>query len=288
MQLKKIKVYGKLRKFLGQSTFEAAVSSPQQAYNFLKANFVGIEKHMSNQVYKVKIGGRVVTQDFLNMKGQGEIQIIPIAVGADFVVDFIEGAFNFAADAVNFVFDNALTLGAAFVTGGWSAVAQVAALTLASDLLTPDQPTQNISAVGDTDPNIRGSYNFSGIQNVSSSGIPIPIIYGHVFSGSILISSGVDNAQIVNIINNTGTYSQSGETLTIYINNHNYRNGESVRFDFISGPLHDHPTLGTGRPSFGVENVTTNTFKSPLGMWGNQTYGNSDSNVVKVTDRFFW
>ncbi len=281
MQLKKIKVYGKLRKFLGQSTFEAAVSSPQQAFNFLKANFVGIEKHMSNQVYKVKIGGRVVTQDFLNIKGQGEIQIIPVAVGAEFVVDAVSAAFNF-------ILDNALTLGAAFVTGGWSSVAQVAALTLASDLLTPDRPTQSISAVGDTDPNIRGSYSFSGIQNVSSSGIPIPIIYGHVFSGSILISSGVDNAQIVNIINDTGTYSQSGETLTIYINNHNYRNGESVRFDFISGPLHDHPTLGTGKPSFGVENVTTNTFKSPLGMWGKLTYGNSASNVVKVTDRFFW
>tara|TARA_R100000734_G_C3244202_1_gene47875 strand:+ start:428 stop:622 length:195 start_codon:yes stop_codon:yes gene_type:complete len=64
MQLRKIKVYGSLRKFLGKSYFEAAVSSPQQAYNFLKANFEGLEKHMNEQIYKVKMGGRVISQDF--------------------------------------------------------------------------------------------------------------------------------------------------------------------------------------------------------------------------------
>ena len=55
----------------------------------------------------------------------------------------------------------------------------------------------NVSNVSDIDPNIRGSYSFTGIQNVSSSGVPIPIIYGLVFSGSIIISSGTDNTQIV-------------------------------------------------------------------------------------------
>ena len=82
MQLKKIKVYGSLRKFLGKTYFEAAVNSPLQAFNFLKANYEGVEKHMNKQFYKVKMGGRVITQDFLNMRGQGEIQIIPVAVGA--------------------------------------------------------------------------------------------------------------------------------------------------------------------------------------------------------------
>jgi predicted phage tail protein len=73
-------------------------------------------------------------------------------------------------------------------------------LTLASDLLTPDLPTNNVSSVGDTDPSIRGSYNFNGIQNVSSSGVPVPILYGLVFSGSIIISSGTDSTQVVKSI----------------------------------------------------------------------------------------
>ena len=196
MKLRKIKVYGSLRKFLGKTYFEAAVSSPQQAFNFLKANFQGMEKHMNQQIYKVKMGGRVISQDFLNLRGQGEIHIIPVAVGAKFVKDLFKGAYNLAKDAVNFVVDNAIPLVTAFVTGGASALLQYGALALASELLTPDVPSANFSSVGDTDPSIRGSYSFSGIQNVSNAGVPIPIIYGLVFTGSIIISSGVDTAQV--------------------------------------------------------------------------------------------
>ena len=193
MQLRTIKVYGNLRKFLGRSTFQAAVNSPQQAYSFLKANFAGIEKHMNNQFYQVKIGGRLVSQDFVSSTGQGDIQIIPVAMGSDFVFDFVEDAFNF-------VVNNAIPLVTAFVTGGTSLLLQTAALSLASDLLTPDIPTNSVSSVGDTDPSIRGSYNFNGIQNVSNSGVPIPILYGLVFSGSIIISSGTDSTQVVKSI----------------------------------------------------------------------------------------
>ena len=196
MRLRKIKVYGSLRKFLGKTYFEAAVSSPQQAFNFLKANFEGIEKHMNKQIYKVKMGKRVITQDFLNLKGQGEIHIIPVAVGAKIVGDLFKGGVNLVKDAVNFVVDNAIPLVTAFVTGGTSALFQYGALALASELLTPDVPSFANSSVGDTDPSIRGSYSFSGIQNVSNAGVPIPIIYGLVFTGSIIISSGVDTAQV--------------------------------------------------------------------------------------------
>ena len=204
MQLRTIKVYGKLRKFLGKSTFKAAVNSPQQAYNFLKANFANVEKHMNDQIYKIKMGDRVVHQEFLNMKGTGDIHIIPVACGAKGVGKLIDKGINklknIVSDAVDFVSDNALTLGLALFTGGWSYVAQVAAYQLASDLLAPQSPNRNISSVGDIDPAIRGSYTFSGIQNVSSSGVPIPIIYGLVYSGSVIISSGVDTAQIVKSI----------------------------------------------------------------------------------------
>lgn len=193
MQLRTIKVYGSLRKFLGRSTFQAAVNSPQQAYSFLKANFVGLEKHMNNQIYQIKMGGRVITQDFVASSGQGDIQIIPVAVGSDFIVNFFEDAFNFVAN-------NIVPFVTTFVTGGLSQLLTVAALTLASDLLTPDLPTNNVSSVGDTDPSIRGSYNFNGIQNVSNSGVPIPILYGLVFSGSIIISSGTDSTQVVKSI----------------------------------------------------------------------------------------
>ena len=274
MQLRTIKVYGNLRKFLGRSTFQAAVNSPQQAYSFLKANFVDIEKHMNNQLYQVKIGGRVITQDFVSSTGQGDIQIIPVAVGSDFVVDFV-------GDAFNFVVNNFVPVITAFVTGGFGNLITTVGLGLVSDLLSPGQPASNISSVGDTDPGIRGSYIFTGIQNVSTSGIPIPILYGHVFSGSILISSGVDNAQIVAMISRTMTYTQSGSTITVTANGHSFVNGENIEIDFLTGPLAGSNIDGA---TFGVENVTTNTFQMSTGGWNSQTYSNS-GNTLEVTMR---
>jgi predicted phage tail protein len=198
MQVRTIKVYGKLRKFLGKSTFKAAVNSPLQAYNFLKANFANVEKHMNDQIYKIKMGDRVIHQEFLNMKGTGDIHIIPVASGAKKAVKWVTNKVkNVVSDAIDFVADNALSLGLAFATGGWSYVAQTAALSLASDLLAPQQPSISASSVGDLDPSIRGSYSFSGVQNVANSGVPIPIIYGLVYSGSIIVSAGTDTAQIV-------------------------------------------------------------------------------------------
>lgn len=41
------------------------------------ANFHGLQKHMNDQFYKVKMGGNVVNEDTLSISGDGDIQIIP-------------------------------------------------------------------------------------------------------------------------------------------------------------------------------------------------------------------
>jgi len=195
MHLKKIKVYGKLRQFLGQSYFEAAVKSPQQAFAFLKANFEGVEKHMNDQLYKIKMGGRVVTEEFLTMSGQGDIQIIPVATGAGPLVTIaVGGLFTAYGTGATIL---GLTVGSGLLsTGLLTTIGTTLILQGVSDLIAPTQPASNISSVGDTDPNIRGSYSFSGIQNVANAGVPIPIIYGSVFTGSVIISAGSDTAQV--------------------------------------------------------------------------------------------
>ena len=198
MNLKKIKVYGKLRQFLGQSYFEAAVKSPQQAFAFLKANFEGVEKHMNDQLYKIKMGGRVVTEEFLTMSGQGDIQIIPVATGAGPLVTIAVGALGIGAGAAA----SAATAGffatalGGVIASGLTALGTSMLIGGVTELISPTQPASNISQVGDTDPSIRGSYSFSGIQNVSNAGVPIPIIYGSVFTGSVIISAGSDTAQV--------------------------------------------------------------------------------------------
>ena len=196
MQLKKIKVYGKLRQFLGKSYFMAAVKSPQQAMSFLIANFEGVQKHMNDQIYKIKMCGKVITEEYLSMSGQGDIQIIPVATGS---LEFVVGTL--------LVGGGASAVGA--VVGGVAGAIVTAALTSYGtnlivegvvDLLSPQNPIPDTSSISDIDPRIRGSYSFSGIQNVSSSGVPIPIIYGLVYSGSIIISSGTDSTTIVKSI----------------------------------------------------------------------------------------
>ena len=42
----------------------------------------------------------------------------------------------------------------------------------------------------------RLSFNFSGIQNVTRAGTPIPLVYGEVFAGSVVISAQVDTEQV--------------------------------------------------------------------------------------------
>ena len=200
MQLKKIKVYGKLRQFLGKSYFMAAVKSPQQAMSFLIANFEGIQKHMNDQIYKIKMGGRVITEEYLSMTGQGDIQIIPVATGA---VPIVIGAGLISAGTAAAA--TTLTGVAGFLVGTAlsTALTTIGTSMLAggiTDLLSPQNPIPDTSSVSDIDPSIRGSYSFSGIQNVSASGVPIPIIYGLVFSGSIIISSGTDSTQVVKSI----------------------------------------------------------------------------------------
>ena len=200
MQLKKIKVYGKLRQFLGKPYFMAAVKSPQQAMSFLIANFEGIQKHMNHQIYKIKMGGRVITEEYLSMTGQGDIQIIPIATGSGPLIPIIIGAGAIGAGAAVGATVLGSTLLATVLSTGLTVVGTSMLVGGVTDLLSPQNPVPDNSSVSDIDPSIRGSYSFSGIQNVSSSGVPIPIIYGLVFSGSIIISSGTDSTQVVKSI----------------------------------------------------------------------------------------
>ena len=223
MQLKTIKVYGRLRKFLGSSYFEAAVSSPAEAIRFLMCNFPEVEAHMSQQYYKVKMNNMDVPLDFLSMKGRGDIQIIPIATGSIPAVAAVVGGIGSAATAavgaVSAVAGAAITTAAA-VGGAVATVAStVAAVPVVGSIATavvtdlaiggitsliaptpaPFESPGNVGASeadGALDPQMANSYSFSGIQNVSVSGVSVSIIYGEVFTGSVVISSGVDTVQV--------------------------------------------------------------------------------------------
>ena len=193
MKLKKIKVYGRLRKFLGQAYFEAAVNSPKQAFHFLIANFPEVENHMMNQIYKIKMGGMEITEDLLNLQSDEDIQIIPVAVGSKIAAI---GALSVGAGALAATSSIAFisgTLATALTTIGTSMLIQEA-----TNLLMPRQDIPSgvmADSFSQNDPTFQ-SFGFGSIQNVARAGVPVPIIYGQVFTGSVVISSGIDTVQV--------------------------------------------------------------------------------------------
>jgi len=199
--LRKIRVYGKLAKFLGQRTFEAAVDSAAEAVRFLAANFPGLERHMADQHYRVSIGTYDIDENELaDPAGRQVIKITPVISGAGAVGKIIAGV---ALIALSFALPGStiglLGLGKIGLTA-FAAPAMGIGVSLAlggvSQLLSP---TPRLSAPGESannrqaDP--RDSYGFSGIQNVARPGVPVPIVYGEVITGSVVISTGIDTTR---------------------------------------------------------------------------------------------
>ena len=189
--LKKVKVYGTLRKFLGKAEFEVDLNTPLEAISFLKCNFKGVQEHMANQHYCIKVRGKEISEKNLSMKMDGDIQIIPIAHGNFFGIILGIGAL----------------LGGSAISGG--VLATVAASVLTSigtslviggitDMLTPNQTNnRGGSGMDETDPSAFSSnYSFTGLTNVSRAGIPVNCVFGEIFVGSITISNGVDTVQV--------------------------------------------------------------------------------------------
>ena len=193
MQLRKLTVYGRLRQFLGHSHFEVAVNNPRQAFAFLIANFPEVENHMTNQLYKVKMGDLEITEDLIELKGSGDIKIIPIAVGAKGIV--VGGLLTSLGSGTTIL---GLTLGS-MVAPIASAIGTSMLIDGVTSIISPTPQQSNFAAadaLSDNDPNVQANFRFNSITNTSRAGVPVPILYGQVFTGSIVISSGIDTVQV--------------------------------------------------------------------------------------------
>ena len=198
MQLRKLIVYGRLRQFLGQSHFDVSVNNPKQAFAFLIANFPEVENHMTNQLYKVKMGNLEITEDLLEIRGDGDIKIIPIAVGSvKAAVGGLLAAGGAAASAATAGFFATAVGGV--VASGLTAIGTSMLIDGVTSIIAPTPQVPNFNAsdsLSDNDPNVQANFGFNSITNTSRAGVPVPIIYGEVFTGSIVISSGIDTVQV--------------------------------------------------------------------------------------------
>jgi predicted phage tail protein len=193
--MREIRIYGALAKFLKRRVFRAEVASAAEAVRFLIANFPQVEKHMADQHYRVSLGQRDLDlEEIHDPAGQQVIKIVPVLAGAGAVGRIIAGVALIAlASIVTFG-----TLGGVVAAGVLNSMVFGVGVSLVlggvAQLLTP-VPKMNATGMDSTnDP--RKSYGFSSIQNTSRQGTPVPIVYGEVITGSIVISAGIDIAQV--------------------------------------------------------------------------------------------
>jgi predicted phage tail protein len=198
--LRKIKLYGKLAKFIGHRVLEADVATAAEAVRFLLANWPELEAHMSDQHYRVSIGTYDIDLEELHHPaGAAPISFVPVVSGAGAVGRILAGVALIAlAIALPGIGLAAGAKGAAVIFGttfssislgiGFAGLSLV--LGGVAQLLTP---TPKISQ-DEADP--RKSFSFSGIQNVSRAGVPVPVVYGETLVGSVVVSAGIDIVQV--------------------------------------------------------------------------------------------
>ena len=198
--LRKIRLYGQLAKFVGHRVLEADVATAAEAVRFLLANWPELERHMADQHYRVHTGGDDLALEEIHNPASGDIKIIPVIAGAGAVGRIILGvalvafALLIPGAAFGAVLAGKIASGvgnALLIAGKISALVGVSlVLGGVSQLLTPTPKTNK----DEGDP--RKSFSFSGIQNTSRAGLPVPVVYGEMLVGSVVVSAGVDIVQV--------------------------------------------------------------------------------------------
>jgi predicted phage tail protein len=209
--LRKLKLYGELASFVGHKEFEIQVHSLPQAISFLRNNFPDIEGYMNPKYYQVKIGNYEISKDELDFPiGQKDIHIVPVISGAGsgfrnvLIGGLLIGASFFFPGAGLFGTTSFAGVSAAGATGagvvagsvlgtaigtGLSYIGAGLVLQGVGEMLYPTQdPT--------FEDNPQISFNFSGTQNTARAGTPVPIVYGEIFTGSVVISGDVDTEAV--------------------------------------------------------------------------------------------
>ena len=204
--LRKIKLYGELAEFVGHKEFEVQVDSLAKAVSFLLNNFEGIDRFMSPKFYQVKVGNYDIGEEEVNYPiGQEDIHFIPVISGAGRGVGrIVLGAaligIGMASGGITFAsFFNpaAVPFAPGFASAGLLTKATIAiggslVLSGVSEMLFPLPKPKEFSS--EQDPQL--SFSFSGTQQTSRAGTPVPIVYGEIFTGSVVISGGVDTEQV--------------------------------------------------------------------------------------------
>jgi predicted phage tail protein len=211
--MKVVKVYGALRKRLGQCRFEFDVATPAQAIKALCVNFPGLDKWLIDSEqdgvgYRVAVSKEKVTEEnvaplLMPFSEREVFSITPVVAGAGRGAgQILLGA---ALIAVSLAVPGAGVAGTSFLASAGGAATFGAGLAAAAGslgvALVLSGVAQAISPQPDLDSTLDESvqlesFTFSNVVNTSRQGMACPIAYGRVFVGSAVLSSGLDVDQV--------------------------------------------------------------------------------------------
>ena len=196
--MRTVKLYGELAEFTGRKEIVADIADVSESIRMLVANFAGLDRHMAEREYVVCVGDTSIGLDEVKDPiGKEDILITPVIAGAGNVGRIILGAALIGL---------ALTTGGASLGlsgfaaeagvatwaaggAGWAMAGNIGLLLVLSGvagLLTPVPKTPK----SEEDP--QNSFSFSGIQQTSRAGTPVPVCYGEILTGSVVISAEID------------------------------------------------------------------------------------------------
>ncbi len=178
LMIRKIKLYGPLRKLSGVKEFEANVSNVDQVYSFIKANYPNCQQHLNESCYSVFMNDVDITFKGLVIEGEGDIKVIPVVSG-NFFLAFLGTLF---AGFINPAVTGTTALLQALAVGGLSFIA---------DLLAPTP----VVSVTESDPEI-SSFVSSQTANTTKSGGAAPLVFGEFLVGSVVISAAADTVEV--------------------------------------------------------------------------------------------
>jgi predicted phage tail protein len=189
--LRKIRLYGQLAKFIGQRVLEADVETAAEAVRFLVTNWPELERHMADQYYRVSVGKYdLAAEELHDPAGQQDIKIVPVVAGAGDFGKILLGAVLLVASI--FIPATAQIAGI-FLKAAVANIGVVMVLGGVAQLLSP---VPKLPQGSDSPDDPRRSFSFSGIQQTSRQGVPVPVVYGEMLVGSVVISAGIDTVQV--------------------------------------------------------------------------------------------
>ena len=209
--MKVVKVYGALRELLGQCRFELDVVTPGQAIKALCVNFPQLERWLLDSekdgvAYRVMVGKQKATEEdvspLLLPFGEREVfSITPVLTGAGRGVGsillgaaligvalLVPGA-GLAGTSLFASVGGAATVGAGLAAAAGS-IGVALVLGGVAQMLSPTPKPQTFEEAQQLE-----SFSFSGIVNTARQGVPVPIVLGRAYAGSVVISSGLDVEQ---------------------------------------------------------------------------------------------